>query len=367
MAAPIVLFGATGYTGRLAAEALVRREARPVLAARSEEKVRDLAEELGGLEWTTADVADPESVREAVPEGAVLVSTVGPFARFGGPAIEAAIARRAIYIDSTGETPFIRDVFERHGPRAEAPGAALITALGYDWVPGNLAAALALREAGDAAVRVSVGYFFTGEASPDSMSGGTAASSAGVMLEGSYGYHDGRIVDERAAKRIASFDVEGKRRQGISVGSTEHFALPRIHPTLRDVDVYLGWFGPLSRPMQAMGASASIATKIPGVKPALETVASRAIKGSTGGPDAEARSRSGSHVVALALDSGGKPLAEVRITGVNGYTFTGEMLAWGAIRAAQHGVGGTGALGPVDAFGLDELERGVASAGLKRV
>jgi short subunit dehydrogenase-like uncharacterized protein len=365
MAAAIVLFGATGYTGRLTAQALVGRGAKPVLAARSEDRLRQLAHDLGGLEWITADVSRPETVRDAVPQGAVLVSTVGPFTRWGGPAIEAALAARASYLDSTGETPFIREVFERHGPRAEAAGCGLVTAFGYDWVPGNLAGALALREAGDAAVRVVVAYYFTGRAGTPS--GGTRASSAGVMLEPSFAYRDGRIVTERPAKRMQEFQVDGKRRPAISVGSTEHFALPRLHPGLREVDVYLGWFGSMSRGLQVMSAGTSLVTKVPGVRPALQAVAGRAVKGSTGGPDEEARSKSGSHILAKAFGADGRQLTEVRVAGADGYTFTGEVLAWGAIRAAERGLEGTGALGPVDAFGLDELERGVASAGIERV
>lgn len=367
MPAPIVLFGATGYTGRLTAEALVERGASPVLAARNEGRVRELAAELGGLESASADVSRPESVREIVPEGAVLLTTVGPFMRFGEPAIEAAVARRATYVDSTGETAFIRDVFERHGPRAEAAGAALITAFGYDWVPGNLAGALALREAGEAATRVSIGYFMTGKVGSDAMSGGTGASAAGAMLEPSYGYRDGRLVAERGAARLASFHVEGRRRQGVSVGTSEHYALPRLHPGLRDVDVFLGWFGPLSRGMQVASLATSVATKAPGVKSVLNGVLSKAVKGSTGGPDAEARERTGSHILAIASDDAGHRLAEVRLAGVNAYTFTAGMLAWGAMQAAEKGTNGTGALGPVDAFGLDELERGAASAGIERV
>ena len=55
----IVLFGATGYTGRLAAEAMVERGMRPVLAARGRERLEAMAAELGGLETAVADVADP--------------------------------------------------------------------------------------------------------------------------------------------------------------------------------------------------------------------------------------------------------------------------------------------------------------------
>src|SRR6478672_5522455 len=110
----IVLFGATGYTGELTARELAGRGERPVLAARNEARVRALAEELGGLDWAVADVAcasGPGSVRALVEAGDVLLSTVGPFARWGAPAVEAAIDARAHYLDSTGEPPFIRAVF----------------------------------------------------------------------------------------------------------------------------------------------------------------------------------------------------------------------------------------------------------------
>src|SRR5919204_655050 len=144
----IVLFGATGYTGRLATEALLRRGARPVLAARNPERLAALAEELGGLETAVADVSRPDTVRALVSHGDVLLSTVGPFVRWGAPAVEAAIEAGATYIDSTGEPPFIREVFEQYGPRAQSAGCGLLTALGYDYVPGNLAAGLALERPG---------------------------------------------------------------------------------------------------------------------------------------------------------------------------------------------------------------------------
>jgi hypothetical protein len=80
--------------------------------------VRALAQELGGLEWAVADVERPESVRALVERGDVLVSTVGPFRRWGSAAIEGAIGAGAHYLDSTGESPFIREVFQRYGPDA---------------------------------------------------------------------------------------------------------------------------------------------------------------------------------------------------------------------------------------------------------
>src|SRR5918992_4091968 len=106
MSARIVLFGATGYTGGRTAEAMVRRGLRPVLAGRDPDRLAALAQRLGGLDTAVAHVTDEASVAALVGPGDVLVSTVGPFARLGAPALAAAVRAGAIYLDSTGEPPF---------------------------------------------------------------------------------------------------------------------------------------------------------------------------------------------------------------------------------------------------------------------
>ena len=376
MSPRIVVFGATGYTGRLVSEALVGRDARPVLAGRSRDRLTELAADLGGLEVAVADVSEPASLRALVEPGDVLVTTVGPFLRWGDVAARAAIDGGAHYLDSTGEPPFIRRVFEEYGPAAERASIGMVTAFGYDYVPGNLAGGLALREAGALARRLDVGYFLTGRPSADGglrsrlaaglggMSGGTLASTMEALARPSYAFQGGRIVTERGAKRVRSFDLGGRRSEGFSVGASEHFTLPRQAPGLLEVNAYLGWFGPMSRVVQVSGVVNSAIASVPAGRRALGALAARA-SGSTGGPSAEARAGTGSVVVAIAYDGTGAELAQVRLVGVNGYTFTGEILAWGAIRAAAGGLSGAGALGPVDGFGLDELQDGVASAGLR--
>src|SRR5947208_7518237 len=259
----LVLFGATGYTGDLTARALVARGSEPVLAGRNAERLARLAAELGGLETAVADVAEPAGVQALVQRGDVLISTVGPFLRWGEPAVRAAIAAGAHYLDSTGEGAFIRQVFERFGPEARAAGSALVPAFGYDWVPGNLAGALALREAGEPAKRVDVGYFAPGGGG-FAASGGTRASSVGIMLEPGFAWRGGRLVEERIAAHVRSFRVRTSDHPAVSVPGSEHLALPRVHQGLRDVGVYLGWFGELSRPMQALSFGVSAVTRIPG-------------------------------------------------------------------------------------------------------
>ena len=365
MASRIVVFGATGYTGRLTAERLVAQGDRPVLAGRSEERLREMAERLGGVEWAKADITRQNSVFDLVGEGDVLVSTVGPFVKWGDPAVRAAIAAPATYLDSTGEPVFIRRVFQEYGPAAERSGAALMTAMGYDFVPGTLAAALALREAGDEAVRVDVGYYALGAGS-DGASAGTRASMVGITLDDHHAFRDGRLRPVRAAERVRTFPVRGKERPAFSLGGTEHFGLPAVFPSLREVNVYLGWFGPLTRPLQAGSLLGSYATRVPGVRNVLQAAGER-LMGMAGGPAPGTTPGGISWIPAIAYDAAGRPLAEVHLSGVDGYAFTANFLAWAARRAASAGVEGTGALGPLEAFGLETLERGCAEAGLERV
>jgi short subunit dehydrogenase-like uncharacterized protein len=360
----IVLFGATGYTGELVAHAMAERGMKPVLAGRRGDALARLAGELGGgFETATADVSKPETIRALVEEGDVLVTTVGPFARWGEAALDAALDAGAHYVDSTGEPTFIRRVFEVAGPQAEAAGRILVTACGYDWVPGNLAGGMVLAEAGDRALGVRIGYFATG-AGLGGQSGGTRASATGALLEPGHAFRNGRVVRERGAARLHTFEIRGKQRQAISVGSSEAYSLPRVHPGLREVDVYLGWFGGSSRAMQAGSVLISAVTKVPGVRTGLRAAASRLVKTSTGGPDAEQRAAGGSLFVAEALSGSGEVLAKVVLEGASGYTFTAEMMAWAAERLGAGEGQGAGALGPVEAFGLDRLREGVAEAGI---
>jgi short subunit dehydrogenase-like uncharacterized protein len=236
--------------------------------------------------------------------------------------------------------------------------------MGYDWVPGNLAGALALERAGQSAVRVDTGYFITGEASMGGMSGGTRASTAANLSEKAFAWRQGRIVTERSLRRLRTFRVDGDELPAVSVGTSDHFGLPRFAPQLREVNAYLGWFGKLSRPMQAFSVVGAAVTAVPGVRNLMDAATSRLVKGSTGGPDEEELARSGSHVVAIAYDESDHQLTEVHLTGVDPYTFTARILAWASSKIAADGLRSSGALAPVEAFGLRELEGGVAHAGI---
>ncbi len=238
----------------------------------------------------------------------MLVSTAGPFLKVGRPVVAAAVDASATYMDSSGEPPFIRQVFEEFGPRAERTGAVLLTALGYDYVPGNLAGAIALDAAGPAATTVKVGYFVRGNIRKGT-SAGTRASAAGVLLEPGYAFHGGRVVGERTAAHVTAFKIDGTRRDAFSIGSSEHFALPRLRPgtvgagdtpalpPLTDVGVYLGWYGAATRLVHYVSAVVGPFERLKAVRRALDKEVRR-IQRSRAGPSTEAAIRS--DVVAVA-------------------------------------------------------------------
>lgn len=367
----IVLFGATGFTGELTARELVAGGHQPLLAGRDAARLRRLAQELGGLDTAVADVHRPETVAALVERGDVLITTVGPFGRWGQPALAAAVGKGAHYLDSTGEPPFIRDVFENWGPPAQAAGVGLLTAVGYDYVPGNLAAALALRDAGPAATRVDVGYFVTGQVGRDALSSGTLASAAGILFEPGFARHGGTLTAERPGLRLRSFEVEGTSRPGLSLGGSEHLALPQTFEHVRDVDVYLGWSGAASGPINVLSRTAGHALALAPVRRAAGSltrrlVSRRAGSGGPGGPGAEARAGARTVVVAETFDAAGGRLTRAVLAGRNPYDFTAGILAWAAGRIVTTGLEGSGSLGPVAAFGLDALAEGARAAGLQR-
>jgi hypothetical protein len=351
MAGRIVVFGATGYTGTLTARALVAQGARPVLAGRNAEALRALADELGGLETACADVTEPMSVRALVERDDVLVTTVGPFVRYGHAALDAAVDAGAHYFDCAAEQPFIREVFESYGSRARS---ALVTAFGYDYVPGNLAGALALDRVGEDGFRVDIGYFVGGGDLIRGLSAGTLVSAGGVAVAPAYTFR-GRIHGERRP-RVRDFAVGGRSRAALSIGASEHFALPASHPALYEVNVYLGWFGRATRPVALMPRGRITAA---GVRLGADLLARLARRRS-------AKSTLTSRIVAVAYDTEGALLTEVHLSGGDPYEFTAGILAWGACQASR-GMAEQGALGPVGAFGLTELEVGCAMAGIARV
>jgi short subunit dehydrogenase-like uncharacterized protein len=146
---PVVLYGATGYTGRLVAAELARRGLDAVLAGRDAARLAALRADLR-VDWPlrAAPVDDLVALRAAVAGAGVVLSCAGPFTRLGAPLIDAALAAGAHHLDTTGEQRYVRQVFDHLDAPARADGAAVVPAAGFDVLPGDLLAAVVARGRG---------------------------------------------------------------------------------------------------------------------------------------------------------------------------------------------------------------------------
>ena len=155
----LVLLGATGFVGRLTAQHLARYappELRVALAGRSRERLEALRAELGGraATWPLAvvDVAEAATVHDLTRSTRVLLTTVGPYLHRGLPVVRACASTGTSYADLTGETIFVRHSIDAAHARAQASGARIVHACGFDSVPSDLGVGLtAARAAADGA------------------------------------------------------------------------------------------------------------------------------------------------------------------------------------------------------------------------
>lgn len=150
----VVLFGATGFVGRLTARHLAAHaddSTRIALAGRSSSRLEEVRAELGGAaaDWPliVADVNEPDTIVALAEQTRVVATTVGPYARWGLPLAEACAGAGTHYADLTGEVLFVRDSIDRFHDVAAASGARIVHSCGFDSVPSDLAVMVAAREA----------------------------------------------------------------------------------------------------------------------------------------------------------------------------------------------------------------------------
>jgi short subunit dehydrogenase-like uncharacterized protein len=149
----IVVYGATGFVGKLTAEYLAQHAPDGVrigLAGRSGEKLAGVRSELG-KDWPTivADSSDAASLKALAQRCRVIATTVGPYRKHGMPVVEACAEAGTDYIDLTGEPLFIRDSIDRCHTRAQESGARIVHCCGFDSIPSDLGVWLLHDEAGE--------------------------------------------------------------------------------------------------------------------------------------------------------------------------------------------------------------------------
>ena len=142
----VVLYGATGFVGRqtVAHFAAHAQGVRWALAGRSAAKLEQVREAAGpgaaAAGIVVADAADQKALDALAGSAAVVLSTAGPFALHGSALVAACVTHRTHYVDITGETPWVRELIDRHHAQAVRDGTRIIPCCGFDSVPSDLGA-----------------------------------------------------------------------------------------------------------------------------------------------------------------------------------------------------------------------------------
>ena len=188
----IIVQGATGFTGTLVAAYLLRQygandSLRWAIAGRSEEKLRQLREQLGTaadeLELIVADSFDKAALSELAAQTRVVLTTVGPYALYGSDLVEACVNAGTHYCDLAGEVQWIRKMIDQHHAKACETGAKIVHCCGFDSVPMDIGV-WALQEA----VHEKHGQYCKSismmvRATRGAASGGTLASMMNLIKE----------------------------------------------------------------------------------------------------------------------------------------------------------------------------------------
>src|SRR5712671_2390352 len=142
----IVVYGATGFTGRLVAEYLASRykgdgSLKWAMAGRSKDKLASVRDAIGAAADTpliVADASDPASVKAMVEQTKSVITTVGPYQLYGSELIAACVAGGVDYFDLCGEPVWMRQMIDKHEAAAKASGARIVFSCGFDSIPFEL-------------------------------------------------------------------------------------------------------------------------------------------------------------------------------------------------------------------------------------
>jgi short subunit dehydrogenase-like uncharacterized protein len=366
----ITLFGATGYTGRLAAQALARTEIPdqaghlPLrLAGRSPERLARLADSLpGSPDWLVADASRPATLPPIFRDSRVLVNCAGPFTSLAEPLVAQAALNGVHYLDITNELGYVYQMQSYHA-LARKNGAAIVPSCGFEVALADCAAATLAAEvqpSPDAAAPlqefvsqptgrkpvltgVDIVYDICGRGS----SIGSRRSAVQALATSWLGYRDGywrRVIPGREVRRVS---LPAGDRRAISFPSSEAVTVPQ-HTPVRDVKTWLAasWHAPLWAPL-LVPAFAWLARGPVGWM--VEALISRLFLP----PESGLRSDAPFSVRVEAHR--GDTSRALTMTGRGVYEFTAEVVAYAAAQLARPGYHLAGVLAPAVALNPQAL------------
>lgn len=333
-----LIYGATGYTGKLVAREAARRGLDFVVAGRDPIKAKAIAE-MFGVESRAVALTDAPGLRAALEDVAAVLHVAGPFVRTSRPMVDACLATGTHYLDVTGEI----DVFEalaRRDAEARRAGITLLPGVGFDVVPSDCLAVHVTRRVHEArTLRIALAGIGGG------VSRGTARSMLDAFADGLRIRHQGVLVKRPFGKLEWRFDV--------GAGPIRALALPladlasAFHSTgVPDIETFVVASGALPRLLRLGGGLAPMLRW-----PRIQRFLSARIDALPEGPDEATRESNRAVVIAETEGVGGERAAAMLET-PSGYALT-QVAAVEAVRRAVEGRAGIGFQTPATAFGPD--------------
>ncbi len=337
MSGRIMVYGATGYTGKLIATMANEKGIEPVLAGRNSKKLKAIAEPLG-FEWRAFSLADPETIDANLKDMAVVLHVAGPFSATSRPMVDACLRVGIHYLDITGEI----DVFEALAKRdaeAKQRGIVLLPGVGFDVVPSDcLIAHTAKRLHEPIVVRLGI-------SAPALLSRGTAKTSVESITRPSRYRRDGQIVSAPAGSLTRDIDFGDGARSSFAA-SWGDVATAFYSTEIPNIEVYFE-ANPFFNKFNSMSRNLGW---LLGTRP-FQVWLKAAINFQPDGPTDAQRAASQVVLVAEVEDAGGNK-ASSRLHTPEAYTLTASTSLGIASRILENEIA-PGFQTPSNAFGAD--------------
>jgi short subunit dehydrogenase-like uncharacterized protein len=389
----LVLFGATGFVGRLTAEYLAAHAppgTRIALAGRSQERLTAARTALGAAaaSWPliVADGLDPAAMADVAASTTAVATTVGPYMRLGLPLVEACAAAGTHYADLTGEVLFMRRSIDAAHAAAQASGARIVHTCGFDSIPSDIGTFLLHEHAREHGLGDLEDTTLVVRAMRGGLSGGTIDSARGQLDAAKADKASRRVLLDPyslSPDRAAEPDL-GPQRDPVGVtrdpalgGFLGPFAMGSVNTrVVRRSNALLGWsYGRRLRyrelmlggelplgPAKAAGIAAGLGLLFGGLAlPPTRKLLDRVLPDPGEGPSEASRERGFFRVdVHTRTSVGARLVCRIAAEGDPGYKATAVMLGESALALALDGErlpAATGVLTPATALGPVLVDR----------
>ena len=343
----ITVFGATGFTGQLVAQALTRANLPFRIAGRSAEKLAELSASLPGHpQWVVADAAQPATLPMLFQDTRLLINLAGPFTDLGEKVIAQAAMRGVHYLDVTNELGYVYRS-RAYDKMAQGSGAALVPACGFEVSLADCAAHLTgsrllASQPEEPLDEVNIVYNLRGSGA----SRGTRLSAVRSLATSWITYRDGEWSGQIPGGRVRRFEWPAETHHALNFPSCESVTVP-AHLLTRRVDVWMAnirgarFWAPVGIPLFARLSRSILRGLI------LKMAASGALP-TAGALDGGLNGESAFTIYVEAKRASEK--AWMTLQGKDPYGLTAEIMVYAASQLTAPGYNQAGFLSPAQAF-----------------